>query len=141
MRHCTTLLKIQLFCTCCILFIQHFCKSIKKAIKSNWQYSLCITRADDCAQSHCCPGQRTPYKKGPIVTVCTFTPQRPLSRYQQLQKALVPDLCSHASAENSANSMCSTVAITSCQPAEAAAFSCLAAPVSSASPAAETVGD
>lgn len=72
MRHCTTLLKMQLFCICCILFIQYFCKSIKKAIKSNWQYSSYITHADDCAQSHCFPGLRIHYKKEPIVTICTF---------------------------------------------------------------------
>lgn len=72
MRHCTTLLKIQLFCICCILFIQYFCKSIKKAIKSNWQYSFHITHADDREQSHCSPGLRIHYKKKPIVTICTF---------------------------------------------------------------------
>lgn len=72
MRHCTTLLKIQLFCICCILFIRYFCKSIKKAINSNWQYSFYITDADYRAQSHCSPGLRIHYKKEPIVTIRTF---------------------------------------------------------------------
>jgi len=72
MRHCTTLLKIQLFCICCILFIRYFWKSIKKAIKSNWQNSCYINHADDCVQSHCSPGLRIHYKTEPVVTICTF---------------------------------------------------------------------
>lgn len=71
-RHCTTSLKIQLFCICCILFIHYFCNSIKKAIKSNWQYSFFITHADYCAQSHCSPGMRISYNKELTVTICTF---------------------------------------------------------------------
>lgn len=126
MRHCTTLLKIQLFCICCILFIQYFCKSIKKAIKSNWQYSCFITHADDHAQSHCSPGLRIHYKKKPIVTICTFHTTASsfpnMSSYKNYWF-----LCSQASAENTVNSMCFTVAITSCHRAQAAAFSCLAA--------------
>lgn len=133
MRDCTTLLKIQLFCICCILFIQYFCKSIKKAIKSNWQHSFFISHADDCVQSHCSPGLRMHYKEEPTVTVCTcHSTASSLPNMSSYKNYRFPNFVVKPQLRT-VNSTCFTVATTSCPSAQAAAFSCLAEPSSSTS--------
>lgn len=99
MRDCTTLLKIQLFCICCILFTQYFCKSIKKAIKSNWQHSFFITHADDCATA--LQGWECTTRKSPLLPFVLVTPQHPLFQIWAVIKSTGSQLCGPTSAENS----------------------------------------
>lgn len=78
MRDCTTLLKIQLFCICCILFTRYFCKSMKKAIKSNWQHSFFITMLTTVCSPTDLQGWECIKRKSPLLPFVLVTPQRPL---------------------------------------------------------------